>query len=293
MDLILLQYFQTVAKENHLTRASQKLNIAQPALSAAIARLEKDLGVQLFNRIGRQIMLNEYGKLLLEHVDDILNNWDIAQNKIDQRQRETKNHIKFAITGMVFPQKLILDFKKEYPDISVKQNIIKTDQIIPSLAKDKFDFVISTIPVDEETIECHIVLEESLFIAVNKDHPFASYKSITIAETNGQPFVNLPAGCAFREFTDTLCRQAGFEQNVVFESYPAHFSDMVGQNIGILFATESSIRDGSFHPSIVFLPIVNPPCRRAIYVLWEKSRVFSKTMHSFYDFYLQYNSKTT
>jgi LysR family transcriptional activator of glutamate synthase operon len=191
---------------------------------------------------------------------------------------------------MVFPQELILDFKKEYPDISIKQNIIKTDQILPALTKQKADFVISTIPVDEDELECQIVMEESLFIAVNKDHPFTAKKNITIAETSGQPFVNLPEGCAFRQLTDTLCRQAGFNQNVVFECYPAHFSDMVCQNIGILFATESSIRSGAFHPSIVFLPIVNPPCHRAIYVLWEKSRCFSPIMQSFYDFCLRHNT---
>jgi len=290
MDLILLQYFQTVARENHLTRASQKLNIAQPALSTAIARLERDIGVRLFNRIGRQIMLNEYGELLLEHVDIILNNWDIAENKIEQRQRETSKHIKFAVTGMVFPQKMILDFKKEYPDISIKQSMIKTDQLIPALSKQKVDFVISTIPVDEDEIDSYIVQEEALFIAVSKDHPFASRKSITIAETKGQAFVNIPEGNAFREFTDALCHKAGFNQNVVFECYPAQFSDMVYQNIGIVFATESSVRNKAFHPSIIMLPIVSPPCRRSIYILWEKSRVFSKIMKLFYDFCLRYNA---
>ncbi|PKL03461.1 MAG: LysR family transcriptional regulator, partial [Spirochaetae bacterium HGW-Spirochaetae-9] len=68
MNLILLKYFQVVAQENHITRASQKLNIAQPALSYSIARLESDLGVQLFDRVGRQIILNDCGRKLLERV---------------------------------------------------------------------------------------------------------------------------------------------------------------------------------------------------------------------------------
>jgi LysR family transcriptional activator of glutamate synthase operon len=104
MDLVLLHYFQIVAQENHLTRASQKLNIAQPALSTAIARLERDLGVQLFNRIGRQIILNEYGQLLLDHVDVILNNWDVVQNKIEQRQRETGDISSLLLREWFFPR---------------------------------------------------------------------------------------------------------------------------------------------------------------------------------------------
>lgn len=72
MDLLHLKYFQTVARMEHITKASHKLNIAQPALSKTISSLEKELGVQLFDRKGRYIVLNEYGRLFLKRVDSIL-----------------------------------------------------------------------------------------------------------------------------------------------------------------------------------------------------------------------------
>lgn len=66
MDLLQLKYFQKVAQLKHLTQAANKLYISQPALSQTIARLEKDIGVPLFNRTGRQINLNEYGRVFLK-----------------------------------------------------------------------------------------------------------------------------------------------------------------------------------------------------------------------------------
>lgn len=64
MDLLQLKYFQTVAMHEHMTHAADELHVAQPSLSKAIGRLEEDLGIPLFDRIGRQIKLNQFGKVI-------------------------------------------------------------------------------------------------------------------------------------------------------------------------------------------------------------------------------------
>ena len=72
MELLQLHYFQTVARMEHMTKAAKELRIAQPALSKTIARLEEDLGVQLFDRQNRQIKLNSFRKAFLKSVDTAL-----------------------------------------------------------------------------------------------------------------------------------------------------------------------------------------------------------------------------
>ena len=64
MDLLQLKYFCAIVEEGHMTRAAARLSIAQPALSASLGRLEKELGVSLFDRVGRNICLNECGQSL-------------------------------------------------------------------------------------------------------------------------------------------------------------------------------------------------------------------------------------
>ena len=71
MDITQLEYFRTVARLGNVTRAAQELNLTQPSLSKAMARLEDSLGVKLFDREGKKIRVNNCGKALLRHVDQI------------------------------------------------------------------------------------------------------------------------------------------------------------------------------------------------------------------------------
>ena len=72
MDLVQLKYFVAVAEAGHLTNAAKKLNVAQPALSVSLARLEKEVGVPLFDRVGRNISLNKFGEIYLEYAEQAL-----------------------------------------------------------------------------------------------------------------------------------------------------------------------------------------------------------------------------
>ncbi|MBP0496564.1 LysR family transcriptional regulator, partial [Pararoseomonas indoligenes] len=72
MELRHLRYFCAVAEDGHMTRAAERVGIAQPALSQQIRGLEEELGVQLFDRIGRGLVLNEAGRLFLEEARDLL-----------------------------------------------------------------------------------------------------------------------------------------------------------------------------------------------------------------------------
>ena len=82
MDLVQLKYFVVVAEAGHLTNAAKKLNIAQPALSVSIARLEKEVGAPLFDRVGRNIYLNHCGEIFLERAQQALDIMSRAQQEI-------------------------------------------------------------------------------------------------------------------------------------------------------------------------------------------------------------------
>ena len=80
MDLLQLRYFNLLAENQHLTRTAEHLKISSPSLSATIKRLENELGVQLFDRKGRNIILNNYGEILLSYVKEIFLLLENAQN---------------------------------------------------------------------------------------------------------------------------------------------------------------------------------------------------------------------
>jgi LysR family transcriptional activator of glutamate synthase operon len=286
MNLLLLRYFQVVAQENHITRASQKLNIAQPALSYSIARLENELEAKLFDRVGRQIILNECGKKFLNRVNVILENYETARNEVKQYQREISQHLKIAITSIMFSQNLILSFKMKHPEILIKQAMVKAEQIIPAITRDKIDFVLATIPVEDENISSKILMKEDLYILASKDHHLAKHESVSSEDLVGEQFVSVPEGFALRVFLNKYSREAGFEHNVVFECFPSQIPQLVDSNVGISFISGSTLESDMYPSTVVALPIATPPCQRTLYILWEKAREFPEACRLFYEFAL-------
>ena len=100
MDLLQLHYFRTVARLQHMTMAAEVLNVAQPALSKTIARLERELGVPLFDRQGRRIRLNRYGEAFLDKVDRALNLLEQAKQEVADMAGAEKGTIHLATVTM-------------------------------------------------------------------------------------------------------------------------------------------------------------------------------------------------
>ena len=84
MDLTQLQYFQILAREENMSRAAEKLHVAQPAISASLSRLEKELDARLFDRKGRKIVLNSAGKIFLDFTDRVLGDLEQTRRLLDR-----------------------------------------------------------------------------------------------------------------------------------------------------------------------------------------------------------------
>ena len=87
MDLLKLKYFHTVALLGNMTRAAEALHISQPSLSIMIRKLEEEIGVPLFDRVGRGIVPNSYGAVLLEHTNRMISELEKATYEIDVMKR--------------------------------------------------------------------------------------------------------------------------------------------------------------------------------------------------------------
>ncbi len=288
MNLYHLQCFQVVAQENHITRASKVLNIAQPALSANIAKLENELGVSLFDRVGRQIVLNSNGQILLEHVNKILYNWDTARARLDQNKQENLQQVRIASTGLVFSQSLIRDFKMARPEYIIKQSNILVNEIESALMHQTSDYVLSSVVVDNAEIEACTLTEEPLYLLMNVEHRLAGRDSVSIEDIKDEGFIALPKGYAYRLIIDDWFEESGYRHNVVFECFPYELETLVEQGIGLTFISDRSVKSGVHPPGVVWVPI-EPTLIRYIYILRKKTRAFSRACNDFYQYAVDYS----
>ena len=137
MDLLQLKYFKVVAEQEHITKSAKLLMVSQPYLSAIVARLEEemgnDMGGQLFDRDGRNVVLNEYGKILLHHANEALQHLEDAKKEIaDMRSRDTK-YIRLGSSSTMLSKRWLVDFLKEHNDIRLAHLLAAHNEIMDGL----------------------------------------------------------------------------------------------------------------------------------------------------------------
>ena len=118
-----LEYFRVVAKTEHFRNAAELLNISQPALSRSILKLEEELGINLFDRIGRAVKLNQFGHVFLKRVENGLNEISIGVQEINHLKNPYTGTVSIAFLqtfGISILPDIIRNFNEQYPHIEIE-----------------------------------------------------------------------------------------------------------------------------------------------------------------------------
>lgn len=287
MNLLQLRYFQKVAEAEHMTKAANELNIAQPSLSKVISLLEAELGTPLFDRIGRQIRLNQYGKAFLYQIEKAFINLEDAKTQIRDMQGMGEQIIKMSFNNMYPFAKLIKEFMNLHPKAKFHQTIGSFAEAQKQLLTGKIDLCISSPPLIGDGIECIPLIVEEVFLVVPKGHRFAHRDSINLIEAANESFVSFKEGFGIRDITDNYCRQAGFIPNIVFESQAAiNIIDLINANLGIAFLPIKMIEKSTCE-NLVILHINDFKAERTTAISYLKSRYLPLAVTQFRDFLIQ------
>ncbi len=254
MDFLQLKYFRVVARVEHMTKAAQELYIAQPSLSQTIGRLEEELGVPLFDRQGRQIRLNQFGKTFLEHVERIFAELETGQRKIRDMAGLDQGTVSLSVTALRLMPDILRNFLTRYPHVSFHVFQSSTLQMQRQLDSGEIDLCISALPITQPGIHWQPLLTEEIFLIVPPDHTLAGRKNIPLYKVAQEPFVSLPVGDGLRDVTDDLCKQAGFTPRIMFEGgEPAAIYDLVETGLGIAFAPALARRRSGYQKQAGFI----------------------------------------
>lgn len=292
MELLQLKYFQKVARLEHISKAAEELHIAQPALSKTIARLEKDLGVQLFERKNRQIKLNAFGHTFLKQVDIALSALEEGERQIADQIEMEKGRVVIASTDHRCDAELVSSFLSVFPQSNLRIKQADNDnEILKLLREGEIDFLISSLPIDQNDIASHSFLTEEIFLAVPEDHRFVHRKSIHLKEAESESFIGFKPGDHFQEITNQFCEEAGFTPNIKCEVDGfAAVNSFVQKGIGVSFLTKEAKTNDS---SIRLIPIEEPVCQRSFQLAWMENRYLSGIARNFRDFLMEYYSVKT
>ncbi len=288
MELLQLKYFLTVARCEHVTEAAGKLHVTQSSLSKTIQRLEEDLGVPLFDRIGRKLRLNDFGRTFLQRTEKALFELEQGKREIADLSNPDQGTLQLAVTTASTLPGILREFRKTKPDIQFHVQMVSLENMSRLLHRGEVDFCLSSPPIQGDDIGCQILYEDPIVVAVPMGHRYADRSSIQLTELKDEWFVGVKQGYGVRDMVDSVCQSAGFLPKYVYEGdEPARLTALVEAEIGLAFIPSTARNP---HERIRYLQVEEHQLVREIALLSHKNRYISKAALEFRSVVMDYFS---
>lgn len=287
MELLQLEYFKAVVEAGGMTAAAEKLNVSQSTVSRCISRLETSLGFPLFDRSGRRIILNEYGKRYYNRVQKVFFELDDGQKEIREMAGIYSSRVSVSVPASRLISDVIMDFLADYPDVSLTEHKL-TDiaDIQRRLERGELDFAITYEPVDDPSFTWRHVLTERFLLSATHDHPLSRKTALTLSDLEGKKI--LLSLSDNHSFVLGACKRAGFTPRVMFAGNEDEIlGKMIGMNLGFAIISSLSlyniVRSVTHDPtSINMIPIIDPDFSRPLGLLSLNHHYMSTMATAFY-----------
>ena len=213
-----LRAFHAVAVHGGFSKAAGRLHLTQPAISDQVRKLEKRFDVLLFDRHKRSVRLTEFGRQLLEITRRLFELEEEAVRLLTESQALRVGHLKMAADAPLHVVRLIGEFREKFPGVSVALTIGNSDDVLSQVFDYTADIgVLADVPTDDRLLV--ITLRSDPLVAfVNRDHPWAGRKGVSLAEFTSQPLVMREKGSITRRIVEEELDRIGVVYKVMMEA---------------------------------------------------------------------------
>ena len=288
ITLLQLEYFRKLAAVEHITRTAQELRISQTALSSMIINLEKELGVQLFDRSKRTIRLNDAGRTYLKYVNEVfaaMENGRAALRDIDRAREHT---IRLATGTSSVWSPLFHDFCTVYPQHSLKQSNHTIPQLEQALSEMTVDFVLAgENDLRVRGVEKTWFKTDDIYLCVPESHPLAERDTVYMAELKGEHFINLNETAPWNAYCARLFRPAGYAPHVVLECDYTLRASLIASNFGVALTSASARAVDLLKPNR-YIRVADPYAVRRMYLYHNPRQYMTQAAQDFLAFCIDY-----
>ena len=284
MELRQLEYFITVCEELHFTRAAEKLNIAQPTLSQQIKVLEGEIGIPLFDRIGKKTALTEAGKILFKHSKQVFYELEQAQAAIGElngleRGRLTIGSLLTCMNYLLPPA--LVRFKELYPNIELSVQGLRTEEIERSIMENELDLGLTFLPNGNNELDEISLYTEELALAVSKGHPLARNTVINFNETSNIPLILMPENYQLRQLIEGCALTSGITIKPTLELTTLEsIIQMTEKGVGATILPLPYLEHLN-NQNIKIVKLLDPTPRRKIGIIYRKDKFMCTATRTF------------
>jgi len=284
-----LRLFEAVARLGSFTRAAEEIHLSQPAVSIQINRLEENIGMPLFEQVGKRIYLTHAGQHAFAACRDILDRLRTLEDDLAALHGAMRGPLQVSVvsTAKYFMPHLLGAFIHEHPEVVPRLTVTNRAEVIARLHHNEDDLVIMGRVPEQLALEIHPFLENPLVVAAPPEHPLAGEKNISLARIQQERFLVREPGSGTRMAVDRLFAEHG----LVIEPYMELGSSeaikqgiMAGLGIAVLSRHDLRLELPGSH--IRILEVDGFPLQRRWYAAYLKGKKLSRVARAFLDFLL-------
>lgn len=276
MTLTELRYIVALAKTRHFSRAAAECHVSQPTLSVAIKKLERTLGVTLFERHHNEIRITEIGRKMVAQAQRVLE----EAEKIELLAKSDACHLStplkigciYTVAPYLLP-KLIPALKKKAPDMPliIEENF--TANLRVKLQQGELDAIVIALPFNEPSVVVKPLYEESFSVLMPKTHPLANKESIGGRDLSKENVLLLGEGHCFRDHVLNACpgcKPNELQQTIEGSSLET-LRHMVASGMGVTVLPDSATQVRHYSNSLCVKPFSGKAPQRTVALAWRAS----------------------
>lgn len=266
MDVRQLRYLRAVARGGSFTAAATAEQVAQPAVSKQIQRLEQELGLALLDRGSRGATLTQEGAVVARYADRVLGLLEDLQAELADRGTLARGRLRLCATETVMDYLLptaLAALHRRYPGLEVSAEMLGTDDAVALLLDRQVDVALVTLPLSQAELTVEPLFFEDIVLLVPTADPLAERASVTLAELAERELLLSMTGHGLRAVIEAACRRVGFAPRPALELRSQEaLIRLVEQGAGLAFAPRLCVQRP--RPGVHVCAISQPELRRGI-----------------------------
>ncbi|MDB2705615.1 LysR substrate-binding domain-containing protein [Pseudomonadota bacterium] len=273
MNIRDLQYFLAVAELEHFGHAAEQCFVSQPTLSGQIKKLEEELGIKLFERTNRRVILTETGQQVSQSAKRILREVEAINDVAQSAQEPLTGKLRIGafptLATYIFP-KLVTKVNISLPNIRLILMEEKTADLLDKLKHGEIDLALLALPINDDFFVSRKLFDDEFYLAVPKGHKLTESDTVDQKNLYKYRLLLLEEGHCLREQALDICSLHGINEEQDFKATGMEtLRQMVKAGTGITFMPKVAINEDD--QDISYLPFSAPAPKRTIGLVWRKT----------------------
>ncbi|WP_240417207.1 LysR family transcriptional regulator [Paenibacillus periandrae] len=287
MNVNKLETFIILSECLNFTEAAEQLYCSQPSVSMQIQSLEAELGVLLFDRIGKRLYLTQQGEHFKPYAEQMINLLHLAKNHIRQLEDLSYGKLSFGASnfvGVYLLPSLLREYSVKFPNIKINMNITSSSQLVHMLDSNKVEFLILSdrVRIDETRYQRTTFYKDELVLIVNPSHHLAQMQHCTVEDLVNETLIIKPEQSATRTYLEDQFKEYGFIPSKYMEiSNLEGIKQGVIHELGVAIVSSFAIQQELNHGLLVKVPIQGIQFLRGISYVYLRNKILSPAAKQF------------